>query len=124
MQNFTLIPNPKAKLKKKHSTKKLFTKNCPFASFFKINLYFSQFRLQIWNENKILRILVPILTYFNTKYFSQHTVHPKTFYPQIGQNGYQKMQNFMLIPNLKMKLRKSGSGIHQRWALANFFQVR
>ena len=72
MQNFTLIPNPKAKLKKKHSTKKLFTKNCPFACFFKINLYlrtFSQHHLQIWNENKILRILVPILTYFNTKYF-------------------------------------------------------
>ncbi len=68
---------------------------------------FSQLHLQIWNKNKILRILVPILTYFNTKYFSQHTVHPKTFYPQIGQNGYQKMQNFMLIPNLKMKLRKS-----------------
>ena len=34
---------------------------------------FSQFRLQIWNENKILRILVPILTYFNTKYFFQNT---------------------------------------------------
>ena len=54
----------------------MFTKNCSFASFFKINLYlcpFSQFRLQIWNENKILRILVPILTYFNTKYFFQNT---------------------------------------------------
>jgi len=32
---------------------------------------------------------------------------PKTFYPHIGQYGYQKTQNFMLIPNLKMKLRKS-----------------
>ena len=76
MQNFTLIPNPKAKLKKKHSTKKLFTKNCPFASFFKINLYlctFFEFRLKTWNENKILRILVPILTYFNTKYFFLNT---------------------------------------------------
>ena len=55
----------------------MFTKNCSFASFFKINLYlcpFSQFRLQIWNENKILRILVPILTYFNTNYFFQNTV--------------------------------------------------
>ena len=74
MQNFTRIPNPKAKIKKKHSTKKLFTKNCPFASFCKIILYFSQFRLQIWNENKILHILVPILTYFNTNYFFQNTV--------------------------------------------------
>jgi len=34
---------------------------------------FSQFLLQIWNENKILRILVPILTYFNTKYFFHNT---------------------------------------------------
>ena len=54
----------------------MFTKNCSFASFFKINLYlcpFSQFCLQIWNENKILLILVPILTYFNTKYFFQDT---------------------------------------------------
>ena len=84
----------------------LFTKNCPFASFFKINLYFSQFRLQSWNENKILRILVPILTYFNTKYYFQNTA--KFFFsPQIGQYGYQKTQNFMLIPNLRMKLRKS-----------------
>jgi len=69
MQNLTLIPNPKAKFKKKHSTKKLFTKNCPFASFFKINLHFSQFRLQIWNENKILSIFVLNLTYFNANYF-------------------------------------------------------
>jgi len=74
MQNSTLIPNPKAKLKK-HSTKKLITQNCHFASFFKINLYFSQFRLQIWNDNKILRILVPILTYLNNNYFFQNTVH-------------------------------------------------
>ena len=59
IHNFILIPNLKAKFKKKHSTKKLFTKNCPFASFFKINLYFSQFRLQIWNESKTLRILDP-----------------------------------------------------------------
>jgi len=108
MQNFTLIPNPKAKFKKKRSAKKLFTQNCSFASFFKINLYvcpFSQVRLQIWNENKILRILVPILTYFNTKYFLQNT--GQFFSPQIGQYGYQKSQNVMLIPNLKMKLRKS-----------------
>ena len=96
------------KIKKKSSTKRLFTQNCSFASFFQINLYlcpFSLFRLQIWNENKILRILVPILTYFNTKFFFK--IQAKFFFPQIGQYGYQKTQNFMLIPNLKMKLRKS-----------------
>ena len=107
MQNFTLIPNLKAKFKKTLYLK-VIHKNCPFACFFKINLYlhtFSQFRLQIWNENKILRILVPILTYLNTKYFFQKQA--KFFFPQIGQYGYQKTQNFMLIPNLKIKLRKS-----------------
>ena len=31
----------------------------------------------------------------------------KAFFLQIGQYGYQKMQNFMLIPNLKMKFKKS-----------------
>jgi len=105
MQNSTLIPNPKAKLKK-HSTKKLITQNCHFASFFKIKLYFSQFRLQIWNDNKILRILVPILTYFNKKFF-----FPKysPFFSQVGQYGYPKTQNFMLIPNVKMKLRKKST---------------
>jgi hypothetical protein len=34
MQNFTLIPNPKAKLKKTHA-KKLFSKNCFFDQFLK-----------------------------------------------------------------------------------------
>ena len=45
-----------------------------------------KFRLQIWNENKILRILVPILTYFNTNYFFQNTV--QIFFSQVGQYGY------------------------------------
>ena len=122
MQNLTLIPNPKAKLKKKHSTTKLFTKNCPFASCFKINLYFSQIRLQIWNENKILRILVPILTYFNTNYFFQNTV--QIFFSQVGQYGYPKTQNFMLIPNLKMKLRKSApiKSYFKKLAKKQFFE--
>ena len=30
----------------------------------------------------------------------------KIFSVKIGQNGYQNAQNFILIPNLKMKLRK------------------
>ena len=59
-KNAEFYTNPKSEGKeKKHSTEKLFTKNWPFASFFKINHYlcpFSQFRLQIWNENKILRL--------------------------------------------------------------------
>jgi len=103
MQNLTLIPDPKTKLKK-YSSKKLFTKDCPLARFFKRNLYFSQFRLQIWNENKILRILVPILTYFDTNYFIQNTVQIFFF---SSKYGYPNMQNFMLITILKMKLRKS-----------------
>ena len=103
MQNFTLIPNPKAKLKK-NTTKKLFTKNCPFASFFKINLNFFQFLLQIWNENKILHILVPILTYLkNLKYFFQNT--SQFFFS--SNRSICVPKNFMLNPNLKMKLRKS-----------------
>ena len=48
--------------------------------------------------------MIPILTYFNTKYFFQNTA--QIFFSQVGQYGYQKTQNFMLIPNLKMKLRK------------------
>ncbi len=32
---------------------------------------------------------------------------PKSFFLQIGQYGYQKMQYFMLIPNLKTKFKKS-----------------
>jgi len=108
-ENFTLIPNPKSKLKKTLN-QKFFSKNCPFASFFKINLYlctFSQFCLQIWNKNKILSILVPILTYFNTKYFVLNTAQHFFSSNTVGQYGYQKTLNFMLIPNLKMKLRKS-----------------
>ena len=31
----------------------------------------------------------------------------KSFFLQIGQYGYEKMQNFMLIPNLKTKFKKS-----------------
>ena len=31
----------------------------------------------------------------------------KIFSVKIGQNGYQNAQNFILIPNLKTKLRKS-----------------
>ena len=126
MQNFTLIPNTKAKTNK-HSTKKLFTKNCPFASFFKINLYlspFSQFRLQILNENKILRILAPILTYFNTKYFFQKTA--QSFFPQIGQYGYLKMQNLTLILNPKAKLKKKHSTkklFTKNCPFASFFKI-
>jgi len=37
----------------------------------------------------------------------------KIFCVKIGQNGYQNAQNFILFPNLKMKLRKSGSGFHK-----------
>jgi len=32
----------------------------------------------------------------------------KIFCVEIGQNGYQNAQNYILLPNLKMKLRKSG----------------
>ena len=36
-----------------------------------------------------------------------HKIEKETFFLHIGQYGYQKTQNFMLIPNLKTKLRKS-----------------
>ena len=36
-----------------------------------------------------------------------HKIEQETFFLHIGQYGYQKTQNFMLIPNLKTKLRKS-----------------
>jgi len=102
MQNLTLIPNSKAKLKK-NTTKKLFTKNCPFASFFKINLYFSQFLLQIWNENKILCILVPTLTYLDSKYFFQNTA--QIFFSQVI--WVQKNEEFYAYSKSEIKLRKS-----------------
>ena len=63
----------KDKIENNRMTKKLFPKNCFFASFLKITFNectFSQFRLQIWNKHKILRFLVPILTYFKKKVFS------------------------------------------------------
>ena len=34
-------------------------------------------------------------------------IQPKFLFPQIGLYGCQKKENFMLLPNLKMKLRKS-----------------
>jgi hypothetical protein len=37
---------------------------------------------------------------------TSHKIEQKTVFLQIGQYGDQKMQNFMLIPNLKTKLRK------------------
>ena len=80
-------------------TKKLFSKNCFFDSFFKLTFYqctFSQFLLQIWNKHKILQFLAPILNYLR-----------KNLSAQIGQCGYENEQNFMLISNLKTKLRKS-----------------
>ena len=61
----------------------------------------------IWNENKILRILVPILTYLRIKSYGLYCMLRKNFCVKIGQNGYQNAQNFILIPNLKTKLRKS-----------------
>jgi hypothetical protein len=88
-------------------TKKLLSKNCFFASFFEITFYwctFSQFHLQIWNKHKILRFLVPILTYLRKKNLA--CILKKIFSVKIGQNGYQNAQNFILIPNLKTKLRK------------------
>ena len=36
-----------------------------------------------------------------------HKIQQKTFFLQLGQNGYQKTQNFTLIPNPKTKFRKS-----------------
>jgi len=66
---------------------------------------FSQFRHQIWNKHNILRFLVPILTYLRKKVFC--CILRKILSAQIGQYGYQNEQNFMLISNLKTKLRKS-----------------
>ena len=89
-------------------TKKLLSKNSFFASFFEITFYwftFSQFHLQIWNKHKILRFLIPILTYLRKR--NCGCILKKIFSVKIGQNGYQNAQNFILIPNLKTKLRKS-----------------
>ena len=36
-----------------------------------------------------------------------HKIEQETFFLHLGQYGYQKTQNVMLIPNLKTKLRKS-----------------
>ena len=36
-----------------------------------------------------------------------HKIEQETFFLHIGQYGYQKTQNFMLILNLKTKLNKS-----------------
>ena len=35
-----------------------------------------------------------------------HKIEQKTVFLQIGQYGYQKMQNFKLIPNPKTKFKK------------------
>ena len=62
--------NSEGKIEKKRMTKKFFSKSGSFASFLKITFYqctFSQFHLQIWNKHKILRFLVPILTYLRKK---------------------------------------------------------
>ena len=50
-------------------------------------------------------------------------IQTKTFFPHIGQYGYQKTQNFMLIPNLKMKLRKSAliKSYFKNWSKKQFF---
>ena len=108
MQNFTLNPNPKAKLKKMHA-KKLFSKNCFFASFLQKTFYwcnFSQFHLQIWSKHKILCFWYPYWPIWGKKVLG--CMLKKIFCVKIGQNGSQKAQNFILIPNLKMKLRKNG----------------
>ena len=81
-------------------TKKFLSKNSFFASFFKITFYwflFSQFHLQIWNKHKILRFL---------RKKNLDCILKKIFSVKIGQSGYQNAQNFILILNLKMKLRK------------------
>ena len=95
---------------KKNAWQKSYSKKLFFASFLKIPFYlctFSQCHLQIWNKHKILRFLVPIpvLTYLREKKLG--CILNKIFSVKIGQNGYQNVQNFIFIPNLKMKLRKS-----------------
>ena len=74
----------------KRMTKKLFSKNCSFVSFLKITFYwctFSQFHLPIWNKHKILRFLIPILTYLREKK-NFACISKKIFSVKIGQNGY------------------------------------
>ena len=98
------------KIKKKTLNQKviqLFTKNCPLASFFKINIYFSQFRLQIWNESKILHILVPILTYFNTKYFFQNT--GQIFFLSSRSIWVSKNAEFYAYSKSEDEIEKKGS---------------
>jgi len=48
----------------------------------------------------------------------------KIFSVKIGQNGYQNAQNFILIPNLKMKLRKMKSCIENTNKRAGFCEYR
>ena len=87
--------------------KKVIIKKLLFCKFFEITFYwctFSQFHLQIWNKHKILLFFVPILTYLRGKNLA--CILKKIFSVKIGQNGYQNAQNFILIPNLKTKLRK------------------
>ena len=93
-------------IEKRHD-KKIIIEKLLFCQILKNNfslVHFFSISSYIWKKHKTPRILVPILTYFNTKYFFQKT--GQIFFPQIGQCGFQKTQNFMLIPNLKMKLRK------------------
>ena len=54
--------------------------------------------------HKILRFWVPILTYLREK--NLDCILEKIISVKIGQNGYKNVQNFILIPNLKTKLRK------------------
>ena len=70
-QNYSLIPNPETKWRKSFPIKviKKHLKEC----FFNITFswwVFTQFCLRIWNQHKILRFLVPILTYLKNKVFS------------------------------------------------------
>jgi len=76
-------------------TKKLLSKNSFFASFLKITFYwftFSQFHLQIWNKHKILRFLIPILTYLRKKNFG--CILKKIFSVKIGQKWVPKCAEF------------------------------
>ena len=100
-QYFTLIPNPKAKLKK-NACQKSYSQKLLFCQFFKITFYwctFSQFHLQIWNKHKILSFLIPVLNNLREKNLG--CILKKIISVKIGQNGYQNTQNFILIPNLK-----------------------
>ena len=71
--NFTLIPNLKTKLRNSAPIIKSYFQKTTKKQFFENNFFvmrFFKFCLWTWNQCKILRFLVPILTYLKKKVFS------------------------------------------------------